>query len=293
MFKNLEKISCDSSIFIVAFKGWSDAAEGATNAIETLITQYEGEKFASFEEEDLFAFARERPLIKNSKNGREISWPNNDLFYVENAINESTSLVVLNGTEPHFKWKTFSSEIVKLLLSMNVKAVVTLGALLDSIPHTRGVKTQITGQHIYMPDEFKKKKIEPSKYEGPTGVSSVIIEDFKKLNIPSMSIWAHAPHYLQSSPNPLVSKALLDELSKWLPLNFDTKKLQKKSEKYISALDSAIAQDSELKSYIEKLETKYDSAVVDFPPVDDDLLLKDLEKFLETNNKGNDSSSGE
>ena len=41
------------------------------------------------------------------------------------------------------------------------------------------------------------------------------------------------------------------------------------------------------------LETKYDSAVVDFPPVDDDLLLKDLEKFLETNNKGNDSSSGE
>ena len=68
---------------------------------------------------------------------------------------------------------------------------------------------------------------------------------------------------------------------------------KKKSEKYISALDSAIAQDSELKSYIEKLETKYDSAVVDFPPVDDDLLLKDLEKFLETNNKGNDSSSGE
>ena len=139
----------------------------------------------------------------------------------------------------------------------------------------------------------KKKKIEPSKYEGPTGVSSVIIEDFKKLNIPSMSIWAHAPHYLQSSPNPLVSKALLDELSKWLPLSFDTSKLEKKSEKYISALDSAIAQDSELKSYIEKLETKYDSAVVDFPPVDDDLLLKDLEKFLETNNKGNDSRSGE
>ncbi len=292
MFKNLEKISCDNSIFIVAFKGWSDAAEGATNAIDTLITQYEAEKFASFEEEELFAFARERPIIKNSKEGREIHWPNNDLFYIQNAINDSTSLVVLNGTEPHFKWKTFSSELINLLLSMNVKAVVTLGALLDSIPHTRGVKTQVTGQHLYMPSEFKKKKIEPSKYEGPTGITSVIIEDLKKIDIPSMSIWAHAPHYLQSSPNPLVAQALLEELSKWLPLNFDTKKLKRKSEKYISALDSAISQDSELKSYIEKLETKYDSAVVDFPPVDDDLLLKDLEKFLETN-KGNDSSSGE
>mgnify|MGYP000750662480 FL=1 len=73
MFKNLEKISCESSIFIVAFKGWSDAAEGATNAIETLISQYDSEKFATFEEEDLFAFARERPVIKNSKKGREIS----------------------------------------------------------------------------------------------------------------------------------------------------------------------------------------------------------------------------
>ena len=287
MFKHLEKISCDKAILLIAFKGWSDAAEAATSATDTIISHYQAHKFASFEEEEFFAFARERPNIKNSKDGRIIEWPNNDLFYISDAI-EGTPLIILNGTEPHFKWKTFSNEVINLCQSMNVQSVVTLGALLDSIPHTRGVKTQITGQHEFMPDVFTQKKIDKSRYEGPTGITSVIIEDFKKIGIPSMSIWAHAPHYLQSSPNPIVSEALLNELSNWLPLNFDVKKLKRKSDKYLNALESAITQDSELKGYIEKLEKKYDSALSNSGQIDDDLLLKDLEKFFETN-KGNEN----
>ena len=287
MFKHLEKISCDRAILLIAFKGWSDAAEAATSATDTIISHYQAHKFASFEEEEFFAFARERPNIKNSKDGRIIDWPNNDLFYISDAI-EGTPLIILNGTEPHFKWKTFSNEVINLCQSMNVQSVVTLGALLDSIPHTRGVKTQITGQHEFMPEVFTQKKIDKSRYEGPTGITSVIIEDFKKIGIPSMSIWAHAPHYLQSSPNPIVSEALLKELSNWLPLNFDVKKLKRKSDKYLNALESAITQDSELKGYIEKLEKKYDSALSNSVPIDDDLLLKDLEKFFETN-KGNEN----
>ena len=287
MFKHLEKISCDRAILLIAFKGWSDAAEAATSATDTIISHYQAHKFASFEEEEFFAFARERPNIKNSKDGRIIEWPNNDLFYISDAI-EGTPLIILNGTEPHFKWKTFSNEVINLCQSMNVQSVVTLGALLDSIPHTRGVKTQITGQHEFMPDVFTQKKIDKSRYEGPTGITSVIIEDFRKIGIPSMSIWAHAPHYLQSSPNPIVSEALLKELSNWLPLNFDANKLKRKSDKYLNALESAITQDSELKGYIEKLEKKYDSALSNSGPIDDDLLLKDLEKFFETN-KGNEN----
>ena len=287
MFKHLEKISCDRAILLIAFKGWSDAAEAATSATDTIISHYQAHKFASFEEEEFFAFARERPNIKNSKDGRIIEWPNNDLFYISDAI-EGTPLIILNGTEPHFKWKTFSNEVINLCQSMNVQSVVTLGALLDSIPHTRGVKTQITGQHEFMPEVFTQKKIDKSRYEGPTGITSVIIEDFKKIGIPSMSIWAHAPHYLQSSPNPIVSEALLNELSNWLPLNFDANKLKRKSDKYLYALESAITQDSELKGYIEKLEKKYDSALSNSGPIDDDLLLKDLEKFFETN-KGNEN----
>ena len=287
MFNHLEKISCERAILLIAFKGWSDAAEAATSATDTIISHYQAHKFASFEEEEFFAFARERPNIKNSKDGRIIEWPNNDLFYISDAI-EGTPLIIHNGTEPHFKWKTFSNEVINLCQSMNVQSVVTLGALLDSIPHTRGVKTQITGQHEFMPDVFTQNKIDKSRYEGPTGITSVIIEDFKKIGIPSMSIWAHAPHYLQSSPNPIVSEALLNELSNWLPLNFDVKKLKRKSDKYLNALESAITQDSELKGYIEKLEKKYDSALSNSGPIDDDLLLKDLEKFFETN-KGNEN----
>ncbi len=107
-----------------------------------------------------------------------------------------------------------------------------------------------------------------------------------------MSIWAHAPHYLQSSPNPIVSEALLNELSNWLPLKFDSKKLKRKSDKYLNALENAITQDSELKGYIQKLEKKYDSALSNTGPIEDHLLLKDLEKFFETN-KGNENGPKE
>ena len=107
-----------------------------------------------------------------------------------------------------------------------------------------------------------------------------------------MSIWAHAPHYLQSSPNPIVSEALLNELSNWLPLKFDSKKLKRKSDKYLNALENAITQDSELKGYIQKLEKKYDSALSNSGPIEDQLLLKDLEKFFETN-KGNENGPKE
>ena len=69
MFKHLEKISCDRAILLIAFKGWSDAAEAATSATDTIISHYQAHKFASFEEEEFFAFARERPNIKNSKEG--------------------------------------------------------------------------------------------------------------------------------------------------------------------------------------------------------------------------------
>ena len=285
-FKKLENISCNKSILLIAFKGWSDAAEAATSAAQTIINQFDADLFASFEEEEFFAFARERPIVKNDKINRVIEWPSNNLFFIRDAINSDTSLIILNGTEPHFKWKTFTKEITKLMTALNINSVVTLGALLDSIPHTRGVKTTITGPDPFMPEEFKNIKIEPSKYEGPTGITSIILEEFRKLGIPGMSIWAHAPHYLQSSPNPLVAQALLEELSKWLPLSFNIDKLQKKSQKYMKALDNAISQDSELQTYIEKLETKYDSAVVDFPPVDDKLLLKDLEKYLEAKRSG-------
>ena len=281
-FKKIQNIKCDHSIFIIAFKGWSDAAEGATSALRSIVSQYDAEMFASFEDEEFFAFARERPIVRTIGKDRVIEWPKNDLYLIPSLFDGDTSLIVLDGTEPHFKWKTFSQEISSLLNSLNVEAVVSLGALLDSIPHTRGVQTTVTGVDQYMPKNFTQKKIEPSRYEGPTGITSIILDDFRKLGIPSMSIWAHAPHYLQTSPNPLVSQALLEELNKWLPLSFDVNKLEKKSQKYIKALDNAIAQDNELKTYIEKLESKYDSAIIDFPPPNDETLLKDLEKFLKT-----------
>ena len=49
---------------------------------------------------------------------------------------------------------------------------------------------------------------------------------------------------------------------------------------------------SKFEKHIQKLEKKYDSALSNSGPIEDQLLLKDLEKFFETN-KGNENGPKE
>ena len=203
-------------------------------------------------------------------------------------------MIILNGIEPHLKWNTFGDYIVDVAKKMNVELVITLGALLDAIPHTRVPKLTLTSTTGKIPEKFinkenalKDKKYEKATYEGPTGITSVLLDKFTKMKLSCLSIWAHSPHYLQASPNPILSLALLNKLGSEIGVQCDLTKLNSKAAKFRARLDNAILQDSELKDYIDNLEKRYDSSLPTFRnPDEDKRLFTDLEQFLKNARTG-------
>ena len=276
---NEEDIKSDSSILLFAFAGWPDAGQAATNALKTLSENLNANKIAEIESEDFYNFSRERPMVYTENDKRVLKWPQNEFLFLPKIINNH-DLVILNGIEPHLKWSTFGDLVINLSKKLNVELVITLGALLDAIPHTRLPKLTLTSTQT-IPDKFTPKNFEIASYEGPTGITSILLDKFTKINISCLSIWAHSPHYLQASPNPILSLALLNKLDSEIGIKSDLTKLNTKAAKFRARLDNAILQDNELKNYVSNLEERYDSSLPAFRnPDEDKRLFNDLEEFL-------------
>ena len=276
---NNNDIKSDSSILIFAFAGWPDAGQSATNALKTLSENLDAKKFAEIQSEDFFNFSRERPMVYTEDDKRLLKWPSNDFSFVP-KIKNNHDLIILNGIEPHLKWNTFGDLIIELSQKFNVELVITLGALLDAIPHTRVPKLTLTSTND-IPDKFTSKQFERASYEGPTGITSILLDKFSKIDISCLSIWAHSPHYLQASPNPILSLALLNKLDSEIGIKSDLTKLNTKAAKFRARLDNAILQDTELKNYVNNLEERYDSSLPTFENTEEDVkLFHDLENFL-------------
>ena len=286
---NEENIKSDSSILLFAFAGWPDAGQAATNALKTLSENLNANKIAEIESEDFYNFSRERPMVYTEDDKRLLKWPQNEFLFIPKIINNH-DLVILNGIEPHLKWNTFSDLVINLSKKLNVELVITLGALLDAIPHTRLPKLTLTSTQT-IPEKFTQKKFERASYEGPTGITSILLDKFTKINISCLSIWAHSPHYLQASPNPILSLALLNKLDSEIGIKSNLTKLNSKAAKFKARLDNAILQDNELKNYVSNLEERYDSSLPTFRnPEEDKRLFNDLEEFLKDARTGDEEN---
>ncbi len=286
---NEENIKSDSSILLFAFAGWPDAGQAATNALKTLSENLNANKIAEIESEDFYNFSRERPMVYTEDDKRLLKWPQNEFLFIPKIINNH-DLVILNGIEPHLKWNTFSDLVINLSKKLNVELVITLGALLDAIPHTRLPKLTLTSTQT-IPEKFTQKKFERASYEGPTGITSILLDKFTKINISCLSIWAHSPHYLQASPNPILSLALLNKLDSEIGIKSNLTKLNSKAAKFKARLDNAILQDNELKNYVSNLEERYDSSLPTFRnPDEDKRLFNDLEEFLKDARTGDEEN---
>src|ERR1700722_3734476 len=130
---------------VCAFKGWNDAGDAASSAVSFLAGTLGARRFASLDSEEFYDFQANRPCIRlgdqdgaADSGAREITWPT-----VE--ISEATvpraprDLVLVQGVEPSMRWRTFSTGLVDLAEALGVQLVVTLGALLGDVPHTRPV----------------------------------------------------------------------------------------------------------------------------------------------------------
>ncbi len=269
-------------VLIAGFTGWSDAAEAASLAVSTIGEQWEAKRFGGFDGEEFYDYQTTRPQIKLVEGvTRTIEWPENELSATEARVGalDGSGAILLSGPEPNFRWRTFSQAVVDLARELDVRLVITLGALLADVPHSRPVSVAANAQD---PSLVENLGLTASRYEGPTGITGVLHRYCASKNLPSVSFWASVPHYLPSVPSAPAALALMQSLSNLLGTSFDTAHLESSSEDYQRQVSVAVAQDSDLASYVRTLEERYDaqteSGERNLPSGDE--LAKELERFL-------------
>ena len=268
-------------IFLFAFAGWADAAQSATHALRYLVEQLGAVKFASVDPEEFYDFTQARPHNAYDDQGnRVITWPTNE-FYAWKGSPTYQDVAVFIGTEPSLRWRTFTKQIVDVVNDLEVSKVMQVGAMLDTVPHTR--EPRITGSGT-MPNAtgFEVRR---SRYTGPTGITGVVAQAIRSAGLPYLSLWGHSPHYLQVVPNPKVSLGLVRAMGKVLEVDIDVEPLRSQGKSFDRKVAQALTNEPEVTEYVQKLETDYDqrfaaarTAATEMPQPEE--AVRDMEEFL-------------
>src|ERR671932_1030275 len=278
---NLEwRPELERPVLIAAFQGWNDAAEAASLASSTLGEAWGAKQFGSFDGEEFFDYQTVRPQIRLIEGvTRTVEWPENHLSATRVEALGGRGVILLSGPEPNFRWRAFSQAVVDLARELDVRLVVTLGALLADVPHSRPVSVAANAQD---PSLVENLGLSASRYEGPTGITGILHRYCAGKGLPAVSFWASVPHYLPSVPSAPAALALLRNLSKLLGGGVDTTHLERTSENYQRQVSAAVAQDPDLTSYVQMLEERYDTRaegdIMNLPSGEE--LAHELERFL-------------
>src|SRR5436305_11792432 len=264
---------------VCAFKGWNDAADAASTAITTVGTALGRRRFGTLDPEDFYDFQATRPRIQMIEGQtRQIVWPEVEL-YEARVPRAPRDLVLLSGSEPSFRWRGFSKLIVDVAEAIGVQLVVTLGALLADVPHTRPVS--VTGL-ASDPALVARLGLSTSSYEGPTGIIGILHAACQEAGLPSASLWAAVPHYIAAAPNPKAALALVRKPEGLVGVAVTAAELESGSADYERQVNLAVQSDPDVQAFVERLEqaagTEADDETGPLPS--GDTIARDLQRFL-------------
>jgi predicted ATP-grasp superfamily ATP-dependent carboligase len=185
--------------------------------------------------------------------------------------------VLLLGFEPNLRWRTFTDEVVGLARDLGVELVVTLGALLADVPHTRPAPVTGSASDEKLVEELG---LTASRYDGPTGIVGVLHDACRREGVPSASLWAAVPHYASLAASPKAAIALCSRLSGLLGAPIDVSELERAAEAYERQVSEAVAQDDETESYVRELERRRDALGDELDVPSGDTLAAELTRFL-------------
>jgi proteasome assembly chaperone (PAC2) family protein len=272
-------------LLLAAFDGWNDAGEAATSALDAIGAGLAAETFATIDPEEFYDFQATRPTVRLADGHRQVDWPTVELRAARLPAADH-DLIVVRGHEPNLRWRTFASEVIEVATSFGVEMVVTVGALLADVPHTRPVQVVSSAGDR---DLAERLGLNVSRYEGPTGILGVLGELATRAAIPTVGLWAALPHYLNLAPNPWGAMALIEELRRLLPMAVDTSALAGQTEAFDAAVADLVEENPELAGYVERLEADADDeeeaaddedgspGLADLPPEE---LVAEVERYL-------------
>lgn len=242
-----------SPVLVCTFRGWNDAAAAASTALAAVAESLDAELIAEIDPEDYFDFQATRPTITLTEGQtRHIEWPQNNLFAVR-VPTADRDLVLLDGTEPNLRWRTFSETVATAADALGVEMVITMGALIAEVSHTLPVP--ITG--LASDEELVEKlELQRANYEGPTGIVGVVHDCCQQMGMSSASLWAAVPHYVSAVPNPKAALALLRRLEGLTGIAVEASDLEEETANYEEQISRAVAANPEIEKLVERIEAE-------------------------------------
>ncbi|HEV8309474.1 MAG TPA: PAC2 family protein [Methylomirabilota bacterium] len=269
-------------ILLMAFAGWNDAAEAATNAARFLRQAWDGQPLASLDPEEFYHFGLTRPQVrfKAGSTEREILWPETEFsLCAREAL--ARDLLVGVGIEPHLRWKTYCQTVLDLARELEVGLVLTLGALLAEVPHTRPVR--LSG-FATDPELATLLGVRPTRYEGPTGIVGVLSSSARAAGFATASLWANVPHYISAVENPRATLALLQRVNRLFDGPLEVQELEEAATQFDAQLAEVLAQNRKVANYVKKLEAKDQEELPEEQPAGElpsaQDLVAEIERFL-------------
>ncbi|HEX5147315.1 MAG TPA: PAC2 family protein [Conexibacter sp.] len=265
---------------VCAFKGWNDAGDAASTAVQFVGTSLGATRFASIDPEDFYDFQSTRPHVRVDEQGvREIKWPVVEIFEAR-VPRAPRDLVLIVGHEPSMRWRTFSQLVIDLAEALGGQLVVSLGALLADVAHTRPISITGIASDRSLVDRLD---LMTSSYEGPTGIVGVLQAACGKASLPAASLWAAVPHYIASAPNPKAALALVRKLEGLVGVTVDATELEEATVDYERQVNLAVQSDPDVQAFVERLERAADEEDEPLDPRDlpsGDRIASEFQRFL-------------
>jgi predicted ATP-grasp superfamily ATP-dependent carboligase len=268
-------------IIVCAFKGWNDAGEAASAAVQFLCESFGANDVASIDPEEYYDFTAVRPTVRLiDGRSRAIDWPENS-FHAAYVPAADRDLVMLRGVEPSLRWKAFCSDVAEVAEAVGARMIVTLGALLADVPHSRPVG--ITGL-ASAEGLVERLGFERTNYEGPTGIVGVLHATCANAGMESVSLWAPVPHYVAATPNPKAALALVRGFEGIAGIVVDASQLETAAEDYDRQVTAAVATDPDVKAFVERLEEMADELSEEEGAPEQlpsgDVIAREFQRFL-------------
>ena len=262
-------------VVLAAFEGWNDAAEAASGALTHLHEVWDAQPLVAMDPEEYHDFQVTRPQVSLEADGRRrITWPATRLSWAR-PPGSDRDVILVRGIEPSMRWRRFTDELLGHLTQHQVSTVITLGALLADVPHTRPIPVTTTSED---PELLERLALQKSQYEGPTGIVGVLQDVATRRGLPALSLWAAVPHYVGQPPSPKAVLALLSRVEELVQITLPLGDLVEESQAWEHGVDELAGEDEEIAEYVRQLEEAKDTA--ELPEASGEAIAREFERYL-------------
>jgi proteasome assembly chaperone (PAC2) family protein len=278
----LAEPALDRPTLIAGFTGWNDAGDAASTALTTMVEAWGADVLAEIDPEPFTDFATVRPQVRlDEQRTRSIVWPTVGVW---SASLPGGDVILMLGPEPALRWRLFSEQVTAVAEQFGATLAISLGALLADVPHSRPVPLIGTASDESLIDRFD---LQPSQYEGPTGIVGVLHDALHRSGLPTASLWAAVPGYASQVPSPKAAMALIDRACSMIGTPPPLGQLASSASEYDARVAALIGDDDDMVEYLARLESMADENdstdeddLTSAPPIDPDELMNEVEQFL-------------